>query len=41
MSGVDLDDLNTVFLRKQFPEMFNYARRVGRAGRRLAWANSQ
>jgi hypothetical protein len=32
--GVDLGDLNTVFLRNVPPEPFNYAQRVGRAGRR-------
>lgn len=32
--GVDLGDLNTVFLRNVPPEAFNYAQRVGRAGRR-------
>lgn len=33
--GVDLGDLNTVFLRNVPPESFNYAQRVGRAGRRI------
>src|SRR5262249_30043955 len=32
--GVDLGDLNTVFLRNVPPEPFNYAQRIGRAGRR-------
>jgi hypothetical protein len=32
--GVDLGDLNTVFLRNVPPESFNYIQRVGRAGRR-------
>ncbi|SMC05709.1 Helicase conserved C-terminal domain-containing protein [Sulfobacillus thermosulfidooxidans DSM 9293] len=32
--GVDLGDLNIVFLRNVPPENFNYAQRVGRAGRR-------
>jgi hypothetical protein len=32
--GVDLCDLNTVFLRNVPPEPFNYVQRVGRAGRR-------
>ena len=32
--GVDLGDLNTVFLRNVPPETFNYTQRVGRAGRR-------
>lgn len=32
--GVDLGDLDTVFLRNVPPEAFNYAQRVGRAGRR-------
>jgi hypothetical protein len=32
--GVDLGDLDTVFLRNAPPEAFNYAQRVGRAGRR-------
>jgi hypothetical protein len=32
--GVDLGDLDTIFLRNIPPEAFNYAQRVGRAGRR-------
>jgi Helicase conserved C-terminal domain len=32
--GVDLGDLNMVFLRNVPPEPFNYVQRVGRAGRR-------
>ncbi len=32
--GVDLGDLDVVFLRNTPPESFNYAQRVGRAGRR-------
>lgn len=32
--GVDLGDLDTVFLRNVPPEVFNYAQRIGRAGRR-------
>jgi len=32
--GVDLGDLDTVFLRNVPPESFNYMQRVGRAGRR-------
>lgn len=32
--GVDLGDLDTIFLRNVPPEAFNYAQRVGRAGRR-------
>ena len=32
--GVDLGDLETVFLRNVPPEPFNYTQRVGRAGRR-------
>jgi len=32
--GVDLGDLDSVFLRNVPPEAFNYAQRVGRAGRR-------
>ncbi|MDI6711112.1 MAG: DEAD/DEAH box helicase [Bacillota bacterium] len=35
--GVDLGDLDTVFLRNTPPEAFNYAQRVGRAGRRPGW----
>lgn len=35
--GVDLGDLDTVFLRNVPPEPFNYAQRVGRAGRRPGW----
>jgi len=31
--GVDLGDLDTIFLRNVPPESFNYAQRVGRAGR--------
>lgn len=34
--GVDLGDLDTIFLRNVPPEAFNYAQRVGRAGRRRA-----
>ena len=34
--GVDLGDLDTVFLRNVPPEAFNYTQRVGRAGRRDA-----
>ena len=33
--GVDLGDLDTVFLRNVPPESFNYAQRVGRVARRL------
>ncbi|MFQ5600825.1 MAG: Zn-binding domain-containing protein [Candidatus Krumholzibacteriia bacterium] len=33
--GVDLGDLDTIFLRNAPPEPFNYAQRVGRAGRRI------
>jgi superfamily II DNA/RNA helicase len=33
--GVDLGDLDTVFLRNVPPESFNYTQRVGRAGRRI------
>jgi superfamily II DNA/RNA helicase len=33
--GVDLGDLDTVFLRNVPPEPFNYTQRVGRAGRRV------
>jgi len=32
--GVDLGDLDIIFLRNVPPEAFNYAQRVGRAGRR-------
>jgi ATP-dependent helicase YprA (DUF1998 family) len=32
--GVDLGDLDTVFLRNVPPEPFNYAQRIGRSGRR-------
>lgn len=32
--GVDLGDLDTIFLRNVPPESFNYTQRVGRAGRR-------
>lgn len=32
--GVDLGDLDTIFLRNVPPESFNYAQRIGRAGRR-------
>lgn len=32
--GVDLGDLDVIFLRNVPPEAFNYAQRVGRAGRR-------
>ena len=35
--GVDLGDLDTVFLRNVPPEAFNYAQRVGRAGRRSGY----
>lgn len=34
--GVDLGDLDVIFLRNVPPEAFNYAQRVGRAGRRQA-----
>ena len=34
--GVDLGDLDIIFLRNVPPEPFNYAQRVGRAGRRPA-----
>ncbi len=33
--GVDLGDLDTIFLRNVPPEAFNYIQRVGRAGRRM------
>lgn len=33
--GVDLGDLDNVFLRNVPPESFNYAQRVGRSGRRV------
>ncbi|MGQ9648463.1 MAG: helicase-related protein, partial [Thermodesulfobacteriota bacterium] len=35
--GVDLGDLDTIFLRNVPPEAFNYAQRVGRAGRRNSY----
>lgn len=35
--GVDLGDLDTIFLRNVPPEPFNYAQRVGRAGRRSGY----
>jgi len=35
--GVDLGDLDVVFLRNVPPEPFNYAQRVGRAGRRSGY----
>jgi hypothetical protein len=35
--GVDLGDLDTIFLRNMPPEAFNYAQRVGRAGRRTGF----
>ncbi|MDW8079768.1 MAG: DEAD/DEAH box helicase, partial [Thermoguttaceae bacterium] len=35
--GVDLGDLDVVFLRNVPPESFNYAQRVGRAGRRSGY----
>ena len=35
--GVDLGDLDVVFLRNVPPEAFNYAQRVGRAGRRSGY----
>jgi hypothetical protein len=35
--GVDLGDLDTIFLRNVPPEAFNYAQRVGRAGRRRGY----
>lgn len=35
--GVDLGDLDLVFLRNVPPEAFNYAQRVGRAGRRMGF----
>ncbi|MBI4304400.1 MAG: DEAD/DEAH box helicase [Chloroflexi bacterium] len=35
--GVDLGNLDTIFLRNVPPEAFNYAQRVGRAGRRTGY----
>ncbi|HUI29710.1 MAG TPA: DEAD/DEAH box helicase [Candidatus Acidoferrales bacterium] len=35
--GVDLGDLDVIFLRNVPPEAFNYAQRVGRAGRRQGY----
>lgn len=35
--GVDLGDLDIIFLRNVPPEAFNYAQRVGRAGRRKGY----
>jgi hypothetical protein len=35
--GVDLGNLDTVFLRNVPPESFNYAQRVGRSGRRTGF----
>jgi hypothetical protein len=35
--GVDLGDLDTIFLRNVPPETFNYTQRVGRAGRRSGY----
>lgn len=35
--GVDLGDLDIIFLRNVPPEAFNYAQRVGRAGRRSGY----
>lgn len=35
--GVDLGDLDTIFLRNVPPEAFNYAQRVGRSGRRSGY----
>lgn len=35
--GVDLGNLDTIFLRNVPPETFNYAQRVGRAGRRSGY----
>jgi ATP-dependent helicase YprA (DUF1998 family) len=35
--GVDLGHLDTIFLRNVPPEAFNYAQRVGRAGRRSGY----
>ncbi|MFO3795943.1 MAG: helicase-related protein, partial [Anaerolineales bacterium] len=35
--GVDLGDLDTIFLRNVPPEAFNYAQRVGRCGRRSGY----
>jgi hypothetical protein len=36
--GVDLGDLDAIFLRNVPPESFNYAQRVGRSGRRSGFA---
>ncbi len=33
--GIDIGDLDTIFMRNAPPEPFNYAQRVGRAGRRV------
>lgn len=35
--GVDLGELDVIFLRNVPPETFNYAQRVGRAGRRVGF----
>ncbi len=35
--GVDLGDLDIIFLRNVPPETFNYTQRVGRAGRRIGF----
>jgi hypothetical protein len=35
--GVDLGDLDTIFLRNVPPEPFNYAQRIGRSGRRMGF----
>jgi hypothetical protein len=35
--GVDLGNLDTIFLRNVPPESFNYAQRVGRSGRRIGY----